>query len=101
MTLGALLATQEMGIRIPKDTSVVGFDDPEWAPLTNPPLTTLAQPTYEMGVRAMRLLLDRIEGILNGNASKVLLEPRARPRVGGDVRRARGALRALRLRAHH
>jgi LacI family transcriptional regulator len=75
MTLGALLAIQEMGIRIPNDISVVGFDDPEWAPLANPPLTALAQPTYEMGVRAMRLLLDRIEGILNGNASKVLLEP--------------------------
>jgi len=75
MTLGALLAIQEMGIRIPDDLSVVGFDDPEWAPLTNPPLTTLAQPTYEMGVRAMRLLLDRIEGNPGENAIKILMEP--------------------------
>jgi LacI family transcriptional regulator len=75
MTLGALLAIQQMGIRIPNDLSVVGFDDPEWAPLTNPPLTTLAQPTYEMGGKAMRMLLDRIEGNSDENATKVLLEP--------------------------
>lgn len=75
MTLGALLAIQELGLRIPDDISVVGFDDPEWAPLTNPPLTTIAQPAYEMGVRTMRLLLDRIEGNSDGNARRVLLEP--------------------------
>ena len=75
MTLGALLAIQELGLRIPNDISVVGFDDPEWAPLTNPPLTTIAQPAYEMGVRTMRLLLDRIDGDSDGNARRVLLEP--------------------------
>ena len=75
MTLGALMAVKEMGLRIPDDVSVVGFDDPEWAPLTAPPLTTLAQPTYEMGVEAVRLLLDRIEGERHGGARRVLLEP--------------------------
>jgi len=76
MTLGALLTIQEMGLRIPDDVSVVGFDDPEWAPLANPPLTALAQPTYEMGVRAISLLLDQIEGGTNGKANTLLLEPR-------------------------
>lgn len=75
MTLGALLAIKEMGLRVPEDVSVVGFDDPEWAPLASPPLTTLAQPTYEMGVRAMRLLLDRIEGGKDGETKRVLLRP--------------------------
>ncbi|MDQ4128345.1 MAG: LacI family transcriptional regulator [Actinomycetota bacterium] len=75
MTLGALMAVKEMGLRIPDDVSVVGFDDPEWAPLTAPPLTTLAQPTYEMGVEAARLLLDRIEGEQDGRTRRVLLEP--------------------------
>jgi LacI family transcriptional regulator len=75
MTLGALIAIQEMGLRIPNDISVVGFDDPEWAPLVSPPLTTLAQPTYQMGVGAIQLLLDRIEGNPDRKASKLLLEP--------------------------
>jgi len=75
MTLGALMAVKEMGLRIPDDVSVVGFDDPEWAPLTDPPLTTLAQPTYEMGVEAVKLLLDRIEGEQDGRTRRVLLEP--------------------------
>ena len=75
MTLGALMAVKEMGLRIPHDVSVIGFDDPEWAPLTAPPLTTLAQPTYEMGVEAAKLLLDRIEGEQDGRTRRVLLEP--------------------------
>jgi LacI family transcriptional regulator len=75
MTLGALLAVKELGLRIPDDISVVGFDDPEWAPLTDPPLTTLAQPTYEMGVEAVKLLLDRIEGEQEGRTRRVPLEP--------------------------
>jgi DNA-binding LacI/PurR family transcriptional regulator len=75
MTLGALLTINEMGLDLPGDLSVVGFDDPEWAPLTGPPLTTLAQPTYEMGVRAARMLLDRIEVGPDEESRKVLLEP--------------------------
>lgn len=75
MTLGALLTINEMGLSVPGDLSVVGFDDPEWAPLTGPPLTTLAQPTYEMGVRASRMLLDRIENGPDERSRRDLLEP--------------------------
>ncbi len=75
MTLGALLTISEMGLDVPGDVSVVGFDDPEWAPLTGPPLTTVAQPTYEMGVKAARMLLDRIETELGAESRKLLLEP--------------------------
>lgn len=74
MTLGALLAVRQKGLRIPADISVVGFDDPEWAPLVYPPLTTLAQPTYEMGVGAVQMLLERMEG-LDRTARTTLLEP--------------------------
>ena len=74
MTLGAMLAAKEAGLVIPKDISLVGFDDPEWAPLADPPLTALAQPTYEMGVRAAELLLDRIENG-GGETSRLLLRP--------------------------
>ena len=75
MTLGALLTVNEMGLDVPGDLSVVGFDDPEWAPLTGPPLTTLAQPIYEMGVRAARMLLEGIEDGPDEESRRVLLEP--------------------------
>lgn len=76
MTLGALLAIQEAGVKIPDDISIVGFDDPEWAPIANPPLTAIAQPMYELGARAARALLDKIEGGRDGQwSSRELLEP--------------------------
>lgn len=61
MTLGALTAIQEAGLEIPADVAVVGFDDVPWAPLLRPPLTVVAQPTYELGQKAVELLLDRIK----------------------------------------
>jgi DNA-binding LacI/PurR family transcriptional regulator len=59
MTLGALDALRERGLRIPADISIVGFDDMPWATLLQPPLTAVAQPTYELGQRAAELLLER------------------------------------------
>ena len=75
MTLGALLSLRELGFSIPSDVSVIGFDDMEWAPLANPPLTAIAQPTYEMGVKAAQMLLDKIGGTPDGATTRVLLEP--------------------------
>jgi DNA-binding LacI/PurR family transcriptional regulator len=75
MTLGALLVIQEMELKIPGDISIVGFDDPEWAPLVSPPLTTLAQPTYEMGVKAAQMLLDRIGEEREDPKRRLLLKP--------------------------
>ena len=75
MTLGALLAVRELGLRVPDEVSVVSFDDMEWAPLANPPLTALAQPTYEMGATAARILLDKIEKKATGSPSKLFMEP--------------------------
>jgi len=60
MTLGALQAIHELGVRIPSDIAVVGFDDMPWATALQPPLTVVAQPTYEVGRTAAQLLLDRL-----------------------------------------
>ena len=60
MTLGALQAIYEWKLRIPDDMAIVGFDDMAWASSLNPPLTTIAQPTRELGAIAAQLLLDRI-----------------------------------------
>ena len=60
MTLGALQAIHEQKLRIPRDIAVVGFDDLPWAVSLNPPLTAVAQPAFEVGRTAARLLLDRL-----------------------------------------
>jgi len=62
MTVGALRAVQDAGLKVPRDIAVVGFDDPYWAQLVDPPLTTLAQPVRRMAIEAMELLQERITG---------------------------------------
>lgn len=61
MTLGALDALRERKLAIPGDVALVAFDDPAWASLTEPPLTTLAQPLRQMAGAAVELLFERME----------------------------------------
>ena len=56
-----------MGMRVPEDLSVVGFNDFTIARLTNPPLTTVREPLVEMGRRATELLIERIERARRGD----------------------------------
>jgi LacI family transcriptional regulator len=60
MAFGALAALVELGLRAPEDVSLVGFDDVPLAALVAPPLTTVRQPTYDLGRRAAEFLLARI-----------------------------------------
>lgn len=60
MAFGAKKALEEQGVRIPEDVSLVGYDDILFSAMVS--LTCVAQPTYEMGKNAMRLLLDLIHG---------------------------------------
>jgi DNA-binding LacI/PurR family transcriptional regulator len=60
MTLGALAAIHARGLAIPHDVAIIGYDDMPWAPALDPPLTAVRQPGYELGTRAMELLLQRI-----------------------------------------
>ena len=62
MTIGALKALREMGVRVPGDLALIAVDDPFWAELVEPPLTTLAQPVRRMAGRAMEMMLERISG---------------------------------------
>ncbi len=55
--LGVLREAADQGLELPRDLSVVGFDDLFFAPLLNPPLTTIHQPRVEIGRVAMELLL--------------------------------------------
>lgn len=76
MTLGALAALALRGVRVPEDMAIVGFDDFEWADVLHPHLTTVAQPTYEIGQTAAQLLLARIEHRAEGTPRQIVLSPR-------------------------
>jgi LacI family transcriptional regulator, galactose operon repressor len=63
MMAGALLAIrQQKRLKVPRDLSLVGFDDARWAQFADPPLTVVSQPTEAMGKKAAELLLQRIQG---------------------------------------
>lgn len=60
MTLGVLKAAIETQRRVPEDLAIVSFDDFDWTDVFQPRLTTMAQPSYEIGRTAIELLLRRI-----------------------------------------
>ena len=62
LALGLLHALAEAGVHVPRDVSVVGFDDVAGADHFVPPLTTVRQGFRELGTRCLAMLLDLIEG---------------------------------------
>lgn len=66
MAMGCFDALTELGLRVPDDIAVVGFDDREIAQHTHPPLTTLILPHYEMGEIAAEQLIDFSNGLKAG-----------------------------------
>jgi DNA-binding LacI/PurR family transcriptional regulator len=70
--LGIIDALRERGLRVPDDIAVVGFDDIPFARIANPRLTTVAQPSEEVGRRAFGMLLD---GLKNGALPASIMLP--------------------------
>lgn len=66
MAFGALEALREIGVRVPQDMAVVGFDDIRLAAFANPPLTTVREPDRQLGERAAQLLIDQMDGQASG-----------------------------------
>jgi LacI family transcriptional regulator len=62
LAAGAVLAAQAMGLDVPGDVSVTGFDDLELARIVSPALTTMQVPHREMGVQAAKALMALVEG---------------------------------------
>ena len=60
--MGVIETAGQRGVRVPRDLSVIGFDDIRFARHLNPPLTTIAQPMREIGVGTVRLLVDILAG---------------------------------------
>jgi LacI family transcriptional regulator len=94
VAFGAYQAIQEAGLRIPQDVSVVSFDDSDLASWLRPALTSIAIPHFELGRRAVELLLaehrdggvERIPMPLRGRASVAPPPARGRGRGGGRGR---------------
>ncbi|MBX3064784.1 MAG: LacI family DNA-binding transcriptional regulator [Anaerolineae bacterium] len=61
MALGAIRGARSIGWQVPRDLSVIGFDNIQWAEMSDPPLTTLDVPKRQLGVEAARRILDLLE----------------------------------------
>lgn len=73
--IGALRAIGDVGLRVPADISVIGFDDIITASFCQPSLTTVKQPLRAMGLRAAQVLLDRIANPDKDYPSEIVMEP--------------------------
>ncbi|UII34642.1 LacI family transcriptional regulator [Fulvivirga ulvae] len=73
VALQAMQVVKQHGFKIPEDISIIGFTDDPVSALVEPALTTVAQPSHEMGKCAAKLLIDQIKGY-NGASRTVTLD---------------------------
>ena len=73
LLIGTILALREANLRVPEDMSVVGFDDVPYSPLEDPFFTVAIQPTYEMGQKAIKLLVARLSNERSERYQEVVL----------------------------
>jgi DNA-binding LacI/PurR family transcriptional regulator len=71
--IGTIRALKRMGLRVPDDISVVGYDDIPIVEYLDPPLTTIRQRKYDMGCMAMEMLLRLLNGA--DDVQDVTIEP--------------------------
>ena len=72
MALGALSYAKRRGLKVPNDLSIIGFDNISLAEYFDPPLTTVAQPRFDIGREAMLLLLEQLQGHTVSSGSRLL-----------------------------
>jgi len=74
IALGAYKAIKESGLTVPKDISIIGFDNYLYLDYIEPPMTRIAQPTDEIGILAVKTLINQIEE-KHEDVSQLLLSP--------------------------
>ncbi|KMJ46213.1 DNA-binding transcriptional regulator CytR [Xenorhabdus khoisanae] len=72
MALGAMWQAKKMGLKLPEELSVIGFDNLNLAQYSEPALTTVKQPRYEIGRHSMLLLLEQLQGRWVSKGSRLL-----------------------------
>jgi LacI family transcriptional regulator len=60
ITLGVFRATRRLGLRVPRELSIIGFDQLDWSTATDPPLTVVSQDAERIGTDAVKLLMRRV-----------------------------------------
>lgn len=78
LALGVIQGAREMGLAVPEDLAVIGFDDIPFASFPEVQLSTIGQPKYEMGKTALEMLIAGIEAgpqTTRPNGRRVILEP--------------------------
>ncbi len=70
-----LLVLSGYGMKVPKDVSLVAFDDTKWMGLTYPPITTIRQPIADMARKAASILLNRLQSIEASQPATVTFAP--------------------------
>jgi|SRR5699024_7062825 len=68
MTIGALNLLKRKSIKIPEEIAIIGFDDYEWAEITDPPLSVVKQPSKSIGEKSAEVLIQKIKS----NTKKVI-----------------------------
>ena len=76
LAIGALRAVKEVGLKVPDDIALVGYDDIDFAPFLEVPLTTVAQPSYEIGKRSTEILISKLQGNGDKKPQQILLKPK-------------------------
>ncbi len=74
MTIGAMMAINELGINITTDIAVIGFDSIDLVKIVTPALTAISQPMSSIGIEAARQILKRIKYKHTGSPQKIVLE---------------------------
>lgn len=88
LLLGLLHAVRERDINVPRDLSILTFDEAEWSEYLDPPITAMVQPAYDMGRRAFEFLKDRIVSAVAGGTDRVMRLP-AKLHVRGSTQKPR------------
>ncbi|UCD82036.1 MAG: LacI family DNA-binding transcriptional regulator [Desulfobacterales bacterium] len=72
LAVGAMEGARELGLEVPGDLSIVGFDDMEIASFIRPSLSTIRQPAYQMGKLGVEILLNQLKDKYSGSVHKIL-----------------------------
>ncbi len=95
MAIGSMLAVRELGMRVPQDIAVIGYDDTDLASCIRPSLTTVHQPREELSLvtceRLIELVRSRHSGSGRQEARRILLTPKLVVRETSAVSRQQGA----------
>ncbi|MDF2572229.1 MAG: kdgR 4 [Sporomusa sp.] len=76
ITMSVVRALKTLGISVPAEVAVLGFDDWDWAELIEPPVTVIAQPVYDMGNKAASMLIKRLKSTrIAKKTAIVMFEP--------------------------